>query len=409
MHSFFRTLCSLSFFLLALTGCTAMTPLGNPEAPYNLPRQPEVGDILHLPTGTYLTQDQLDSLVTDSRIIYVGETHDNLSSHRWQLNILRALADAYPGEIALGMEMFTPEQQEALNHWTEGGVSEKDFLKEAEWQKVWRMDFAYYRELMEFARDRKIPVLGLNAPKDLVKAIGMTKPEDLSDEQKKRLPELDLNDPYQSALVEAIYGGHDSGSAMLDGFHRVQTLWDESMAENIVNYLTSPAGANKRMVVVAGGNHVRNGFGIPRRVFRRLPTSYLLVGTKELTIPKNRQDRVMNVHVPSFPMPAYDIVIFTDYEDLPDKVKLGVILEEEDGVVTVTKVIPGSTAEETGIQDGDQIIAIDGESVKEMFDLIYAIQQKSVGDSAQLKIVRDGESFEKTVIFKPLPDGDPHK
>jgi len=409
MQNFIRTLCSISFFVLALTGCTAMTPLGNPEAPYNPPRQPEVGDILHLPTGTYLTRDQLDILVTDNRIVYVGETHDNLSSHRWQLEVLRALSDEFPGEIALGMEMFTPEQQDALHRWTAGELNEKEFLKSAEWQKVWRMDFAYYRELMEFARDRNIPVLGLNAPKELVKAVGMTKPEDLPEEQRDKLPELDLDDPYQSAMVEAIYGGHESGSAMLDGFHRVQTLWDESMAENIVNYLTSPAGANKKLVVVAGGNHIRNGFGIPRRVFRRLPTSYLLVGTQELSIPENRQDRVMDVHVPRFPMPAYDVVIFTEYEDLPDKVKLGVMLEEKDGIVTVIKVIPGSTAEDAGIEDGDQITAIDGEPVKEMFDLVYAIQQKTVGDSARLKIVRAGETFDETAIFKPLPEGDPHK
>ena len=96
-----------------------------------------------------------------------------------------------------------------------------------------------------------------------------------------------------------------------------QTLWDEVMAETTANHLLTCLDGSQRMVVVAGGNHIRHGMGIPRRVFRRLPTSYLLVGTDEINIPADKQDRLMDVETPLFPMPPYDYVAYVAYEDLP--------------------------------------------------------------------------------------------
>ena len=101
------------------------------------------------------------------------------------------------------------------------------------------------------------------------------------------------------------------------------------MAENVARRLAAPGNEELRMVVVAGGNHIRNGFGIPRRVFRRLPAAFVLIGSKELKIAPDMQDRLMDVQIPEFPMPAYDYLAFTAYEKLEkDEVRLGVLLEE---------------------------------------------------------------------------------
>ena len=54
--------------------------------------------------------------------------------------------------------------------------------------------------------------------------------------------------------------------------------------------------------MVAGGNHVSYGFGIPRRAFRRLPASYLLIGGAEIDISADKQDRFMDVDLPKYPM-----------------------------------------------------------------------------------------------------------
>ncbi|NIP50346.1 MAG: hypothetical protein GWN55_12445, partial [Phycisphaerae bacterium] len=212
-----------------------------------------------------------------------------------------------------------------------------------------------YRNLLNFARDNKIPIVGLNVPKTLRRQVSMTKLEELDEDTRARLPEMDFNDNYQKAMATAIFADHGNSQKMLDSFLRVQTLWDESMAESIVRHLQDK-GPDQRMVVIAGGNHVRYGFGIPRRVYRRMPTSYVLVGIKELVVPEEKKGKLMNVVMPEFPMVPYDYVTYTEYETLPgERVKLGVRFKEADGRIMVEAVVPGSAADKAGIKEKDYI------------------------------------------------------
>jgi uncharacterized iron-regulated protein len=399
------------FASLVLTACAMThTPLGNPEAPYPLVQPPRIGEIVHLPTGTQVREEEMLAAATDARIAYVGETHDNPASHRVELAVLQAMNERWPGLVSLGMEMFTRKQQAVLDRWTNGELSEKAFLKEADWASNWSMDFALYRDLLIYARDHRIPVIGLNAEKDLVRALGRNAPAELPEGDRGRLPEMDMTDPYQTAMVDAIYGGHAAGDNRLAGFQRIQTLWDEMMAESIANHLMTCLDGSRRMVVLAGGNHVRYGFGIPRRVFRRLPTSYLLVGSTEIEIPASKQDRLMDVEMPRFPMLPYDYVVYTAYEDLPgDRVKLGVRMETQAGKVVVQDVIPGSTADKGGVKGGDVILAFDNEVIAESFDLVYAVGLRKKGDKAVLEVARGGENLKLDLDLQPLPKGEGHK
>jgi uncharacterized iron-regulated protein len=388
---------------LLMSACApASEPLiGDPQRPYAPAREPQVGDILHLPTGHFVEEQEMHDVLADARIVYVGESHDNMASHRLQQRIIEHLSNQRPGQVAIGMEMFTPEQQEALDQWVAGELSEKEFLKQSDWYGTWRMDFDFYSDIMQLARQRRIPVIGLNAPRDLVRMVGGTEIADLDEETRARIPEMDFDDPYQKALTEAVHGGHEPNGNAFGGFLRVQTLWDESMADNIARYLQSPPGKNKQMVVLAGGNHIRYGFGIPRRVFRRLPTSYALVGNHELEIPEDKKDRLMDVRMPRFPMPAWDFEVYTRYEGLnSEKVMLGVRLDDEEGAVRIAGVMPDSVAGRAGLKEGDLILQIDGQPVEENFDLVYAVKQKKPGDTAQLVIERAGEQLEIEAIFE---------
>ena len=409
-----RTLLPAATGLLALllfTACTVNpTLLGNPAQPYPLPRPPQIGDFAHLPTGTLVNEAELLAAVSDVRIVYVGETHDNPASHRLELMVLQAMAERWPGQVSLGMEMFTRKQQPALDRWIAGKLSEKEFLKEVGWATGWKMDFAYYRDLLTFARGRNIPVIGLNAEKDLIKAVGRNALADLPAADRDRLPEMDLSDPYQTALVKSIYAGHVASDNQLAGFMRVQTLWDETMAESVANYLQTCLDGTLRMVVVAGGNHVRHGNGIPRRVFRRLPTSHVLVGSHEIDIPASKQDRLMDVDLPDFPMPPYDYLAYVAYEDLPgERVKLGVRMEEKDSRVVVMDVVAGSTAATAGVRSGDVLLAIDAEPIAESFDLVYVVGLKNKGDKGRLEVERAGGKLTLDLDFQPLPKAEMHK
>jgi len=394
---------------MTLAACsTPKGPLGAPSLPYPPSGDPQVGEILHMPTGVLVSEQDMLNIATEARVIFVGETHDNPASHRLQLDLLRTLRKRYPGRVVLAMEMFTPSQQSVLDKWVAGEMTEKEFLRDAKWYSGWRMNYALYRPLLEYARQEKIPVLGINAEKSLVKMVGRTPLEDLSEEDRAKLPEMDFSDPYQQALVRSIFKGHGHGNSQIDGFLRVQTLWDETMAENIANFLRNPKHEGTHLLVMAGGNHIRYGFGIPRRVFRRVPVSYVLVGSREIVIPEERKDQFMDVEHPEFPMVPYEFVLFTEYELDPDEpVMLGVFLEEEDNRVTIGRIVPDSAAATAGLREGDVILNLDGEPVAEIFDVIYAVRQKRPGDSVRLEIERDGqrEAVEASFQEKDIPHG----
>ena len=137
----------------------------------------------------------------DARIVYVGEAHDNPASHRLELQVLQGLEELHPGRQALGMEMFPRSQQPIARPLGRRGTGREDLPQGVSLVRNWHMDFDYYRDLLNFARDRKIPVVALNAEKSLVEAMRNKTPDQLNAEQQAQLPELDFTDPYQRAMV----------------------------------------------------------------------------------------------------------------------------------------------------------------------------------------------------------------
>jgi len=387
MKHFFRPTLFLLLGVFSLSACapTGSKLMGDPELPYPL-ENPQVGDLFHLASGHRLSLEQMLAAMGNTRVVFVGETHDNPAAHALQLEVLEGLWRRNPQQVTLGMEMFTPEQQPVLDQWSAGELTEVDFLRQVGWFDNWQMNFALYRPLLDFCRQNTIPILALNAPKSLVRKVGRTPLDELSPEDQALLPEFDFSDPYQRAMTAGIYTGHQMGKARTEGFLRVQTLWDETMAENLAAYLRSPAGQERQLVVAAGGNHVRYGFGIPRRLHRRLPVSYLLVGSREIEIPEGRKVQTMDVEVPAFPMRPYDYLKLTRYEEESSGVKLGVGLEETPQGLRVTMVMPGSAAEKTGIVKDDILLQVNELPVRERFDLLYPLMNMHRGETLALKI-----------------------
>jgi predicted metalloprotease with PDZ domain len=157
------------------------------------------------------------------------------------------------------------------------------------------------------------------------------------------------------------------------------------------------------VLVVAGGNHIAHGFGIPRRVFRRLPASYVLIGGQELQISKSKQKELMDVELPDYPMVSHDFLKYYAYEELPESgVLLGVAFEPtaDKTRLAVKTVVPKSNAERAGVKDGDLLIALDGEQLVDSMDLIYALKQKHTGDRSTLIVERQGQQIKLDVVFE---------
>ena len=293
-----------------------------------------------------------------------------------------------------------------MDAWLADGMDDKAFLRV--WTNNWGpSSYPYYRDILHFAREHRLPVLALNAGNDVKTALRDKGPNGLDAEAAAALPEMDLDDPYHRAFIEGIFGGHSGGSDRLDAFYRIQVLWDETMAQTAAEYLQSPAGKGKRLVVLAGGNHVRYGFGIPRRVFRRLPLPYAIVDPWAVEIPEEKREKMMDVDVPEIPIRAADVYWATGYEDLEgERVMLGVQIENaEGGGVRVKGVLPESAAAQAGVREGDVIVAVDGAPVEEMFDLTYQVGLHKPGDKGTLEVVRGEERPTLDITYDVLRHG----
>ncbi len=309
--------------LMAFCGCVIIPRLPL-EDPYGMLKGSRDGEIVHVHTGIKVTKAQLLDMIAGSRVIYVGETHDNMSAHQVQLEIIMGLAERFPGRVAVGMEVFQRPYQEVMNRWSRGELSERDFLEKSQWYSHWGMDYRYYKAILDYIRERHIPLLALNASVDLVKSVRAHGLDGLSKTWQHQLPEIDFSDPHHRKLVKAFYEAHPPTSAQsFETFYQVYTLWDETMAETVADYLATEEGRYKKMVVFAGGNHIRFGFGIPRRAFRRLPVPYSIILPMEVSIPEDKKERLMHVKFPDIPLAPADFFWMVTYDDLKgEKVRL---------------------------------------------------------------------------------------
>lgn len=368
-----------------------------PASPYQDINEIKDGMIVHLPTGIEVQEERLLDLLAAARIIYVGEAHDSLADHQIQLAILKGLWRRFPGRVAVGMEMFRRPVQADLDRWVGGGMEDKEFEKI--WYENWGIDDGYYKALLLFIRENKIPLIALNASRETENKIKTKGFKVLSPEDLKGMPEVDHDDPHHRKALMAIYKGHTNETAGFDIFYDRMLLWDEMMAETVAGYLTSPGGADKKLVVFAGGFHVNYGFGIPRRVFRRLPVTYQIVLPHAKDTPT--ENRMRDVKLPDLPLLLADYIWAVKYRELEDKkVVLGVQIESSQTGVRIISVSPKSAADEAGITAGDILVSFDGQEIREPFDLTFAVKQKLPGDRIKIKIVRSGKEIDTEAAMK---------
>jgi len=207
-----------------------------------------------------------DEVVEDLRtvrLIFIGELHDNEAHHRAQLQIIEALRNAGV-PVAVALEMFRSGSQPELDRWTEGEMSERDFLEvfNANWS-MWPV----YREIFLHARHHNIPMVGLNIPRSITQQVAEGGFASLPPEQAGSLLPVrcDVDEKYQD-FIRLTLGGHGHNGANFYNFCEAQLLWDGVMAHTLLEYLKTHPGMT--VVVLAGSGHSWK-HGIPEQVRRQ--------------------------------------------------------------------------------------------------------------------------------------------
>jgi len=69
----------------------------------------------------------------------------------------------------------------------------------------------------------------------------------------------------------------------------------------------------------------------------------------------------------------------------------------------ITNVASGTPADKAGLQAGDAIVAVDGDSIDGSLSLVAQVRERTVGDKVTIKIVRDGQNKDIGVTLASKP------
>jgi len=231
-------------------------------------------------------------------------------------------------------------------------------------------------------------VIALNAPTEVRRKVGASGLDSLTDDERAMIAsEIDLTIEDHRAYLKEIFDSHPMGpNRTWENFYATQCVWEDTMAESVANALDERP--RSRMVVIVGGGHVRQRYGIPLRAERRGAAPYrILLGTTP------RED-----------LTEYLAEDFADYYFVtpaapkdPPTPKLGFMIDpEKTPGIHVKSVLKGSLAALAGLKAGDQILSANGRSIRDLMDvrIFMTLNRQPTGE---VVVLRDGER--KTILY----------
>jgi uncharacterized iron-regulated protein len=226
--------------------------------------------IIDVATKEEISFDQLIDKLEQVRVVFIGEQHDHAGHHQMQLEIIRALAREQ--KVAIGLEMFQAEDQQALDNWTAGISSTEEFRQS--YQRNWGW-WSLYEPIFSFARQAQIPMVGLNLPRSITRQVATSGFSSLDAEQISFLGGMtcSVDATYEEFIRRAI-GSHGHGSFEFRNFCEAQLVWDKAMARYMERYLKD--NPEQSGIVLAGNGHAWK-YGIPAQMADLGLTDFLVV------------------------------------------------------------------------------------------------------------------------------------
>ena len=228
--------------------------------------------IYDLQNSKEMLMSEVISVLKKNQIILVGEQHTNLDHHFAQLNVVQSLSEAGV-RVAIGLEMFRKDSQPALDRWVAGNIGEDEFIEI--YYDNWNYPWSAYRMIFEYAREEKIPMIGLNVPRDITRQVSQKGFSSLSEDQKGQLANVScrVDEEYMNYIKKA-FSGHGHGKLNFTYFCEAQLVWDTAMAVHAIEYLKKNPDAV--VVLLAGAGHVQKG-AVPRQIGLRSETPHAVI------------------------------------------------------------------------------------------------------------------------------------
>ncbi|EOX4841935.1 ChaN family lipoprotein [Vibrio alginolyticus] len=249
---------------------------------------------LYTPSGEHIALRKLPIELQQADVILIGEWHTHAGVHRFQTDMLKQLT-SYDRSLALSMEQFTRDKQPVVDAYLRGEIGEQYLMKQA---NAWPNYESDYRPLVEFAKQKNLPVIAANAPKSIVRCIGrqgLDYINKLDDDQRMFIAQA-INtgsSPYKEKFMASMHHGKPEQT---EKQFAAQVTWDETMAESIVSYLDDNPGA--QIVHVAGKFHTEQGLGTAASILSRNPSLKVVVISPTDNVLSDNTDYQLEVLAP---------------------------------------------------------------------------------------------------------------
>lgn len=248
----------------------------------------------YLPQRVYNSDDKrfsdFEAMLTDlnrSDVVFVGEQHDDMATHRYELAILEGLARR-GRTVIVAMEMFERDTQKVLDSYLAGKISEEEFLKQS---RPWGNYATDYRPIIEFAKAKGWRVIAGNVPRRYASQVsrgGLEVIDKLpADERAFVAKEVsDPKDDYFKKFSETMSGHQDASgdkklageeAAMMQRFYQAQVVKDDTMAESIAMAYQNAPEPKPLIVHFNGAFHSDNHLGTASRTAKRLSKARIKV------------------------------------------------------------------------------------------------------------------------------------
>jgi len=366
-----------------------------------------VGSVLLPETNAKTTVNALIKSSSSEKIVLLGEHHDNMEHHRWQLQMITGLYTLNP-DLVLGFEMFPRRSQPVLDKWVAGELSQKEFLKQVKWDEYWSFDPQLYLPLFNFARMNHIPMYALNVDRSLIHQVGRQGWANVDEASKEGVSTpAPPSEGYRRMLASVFlehgknHGKDNSEKAIkkvlaMPAFARFvesQQVWDRAMAEGIASGRKKNPGA--QFVAVLGSGHMMSHFGVPEQLAdlgQPRPAVYIPWDNEFDCdyVQKGFADAVIGLKS-----------IHLSEQQAEDKPRLGVYLGAGGKGVLIKDVVPGSIAEGLKLKKGDVIVRMAGVDIKEVSQVIDIVQATQFGTWLPITVEREEKPLDVVAKFPP--------
>lgn len=202
--------------------------------------------VLRIADGRQIDLGQMLAESRSARYFFVGENHDDSLHHAAQLAIIKGLQQS-GRTLAIGLEMFATTSQDKLDRWVAGKLSLREFKQE--YARNWTLPWELYADILLYARDQRIPLIGLNLPKGISRKVAQQGFAALSPEDRRQLPAgiTCSVGPAYMAFIRQAYSNHALQDKAFEHFCEAQMLWNRNMGLQLEAYFAK----NPRSTLVA--------------------------------------------------------------------------------------------------------------------------------------------------------------